>query len=151
MMPFNEDPPIAIRSGLPQDVPFVMDTFLYGLHKSSPYNFIPNAIYFPFQSQLISKLLQTSTLTVATIEDDSETILGYALTEPYTSNNLILHWAHTKAVFRNQGIQKALFKHLSNNEPMNLVCSHFFPLFPKLRQKYCLIYDPTILQGINEK
>lgn len=140
--------PISFRQFQESDLSFILPTWIKELHRTIPYNFIPNDIFFPYQKKLILNLISSSQVIICHIEDSPDDLVGYLVARPYNLTSIILHHAHVKGIFRRMGISKELLAELDPNyKTKNIVCSHYFHLFPKLRNKYNLIFDPTILEN----
>jgi len=142
----RDDLPISIRPVAPTDYGYILQTYTKSLHQTHPLNFIPNQIFFPFYTEIINKLLTSSTTLVACIDDDPDQIVGYMIGHHHNTS-VVIHWATTKGIFRRLGVMKALLNEM-NPTSKNVICSHYFDLFKKIKDKYHLIYDPTVLQGI---
>jgi hypothetical protein len=138
--------PILIRPATTDDYGYILASWSRELHKTTPYNFIPNPIFFPHQRKVINQLLGTSQVTVACIDDSPNDIVGYLVAQPYDQQNLIVHWAGVKGIYRRLGVLKELL-HPYDYQSKNLICSHYFNLFKTLRDRYHLIFDPTALEA----
>ncbi len=143
----DETLPIIIRTAIESDYAYILASFTREMHKTVPYNFIPNKIFFPHYTKLINDILQKSQVSVACLEDDHEDIAGYLITQDYNESNLIVYWAQTKAIFRRLGVMKALLEP-HDYKKKNLICPHYFKLFKNLKESYSLIFDPTILEAL---
>lgn len=141
----TELPPIAIRDAVAEDFPFIVSSFLHELHRTHHYNFIPNPIFFPWYTALLEALCARSRVRVAHVEHHPDSLVGYAITEPHGSGDLVLHWLRVKGVFRGRGVARAL---LADAAPpgATIICSHYFTAFPAVRDRYHMIFDPTVLQ-----
>ncbi len=139
------DLPIAIRPAVSDDYGYILETWARNFHKTHPWNLIPNAMFYPSQTNLINKILATTTPIVACIEDEPNQIVGYLIAQPFRDDNLIIHYGCVKGIFRRLGVMKTLLETL-NYQDKNLICTHYFEMFKKLKDKYHLIYDPTLLE-----
>lgn len=145
----DESLPVIVRPANQDDYGYLLASFTRELHKVIPYNFIPNPIFFPYYTKLLNLLLSKSQTLVACIDDNPNDIVGYLIAQPYNQDNIILHWCQTKAIFRRLGVAQVLLESFDHDyQKKNLVCSHYFNLFKQLKNKYNLIFDPTILEGI---
>jgi hypothetical protein len=145
----TELPPIAIRDAVAEDFAFIAAEFLHGLHKVCPYNFIPNALYFPWYTALLEALCLRSRVRVIHVDGYTDSLVGYAITEPHGSTgDIVLHWLHVKGVFRGHGVARALLAD-AGPKGKTIVCSHYFNAFPKLRNRYHLVFDPSVLQVLH--
>lgn len=97
---------ISIRQAIPEDLNFVMATWLRGLYYGNPWfkeikkdNFM--AKYHDIITKVLSK--ETTRVKVAALIDDQNIILGYSVQEP-----ALLHWIFVKEAWRRMGIAKRL-------------------------------------------
>lgn len=141
-------PPIVIRDGVAEDVAFIASSFLHDVHRTHPYNFIPNALFFPYYTALLEALCCRSRVRMAHVDGSPDNLVGYAITEPHGSGDVVLHWLRVKGVFRGHGVARAL---LADAGPRSatVICSHIFEAFPKLRARYNMIFDPSVLQVLH--
>lgn len=139
--------PISFRPATSDDYGYILSTWTQNYHKVQPTNFIPNSIYFPHQTEVINKLLNRCGAVIACIDDEPDQIVGYLVAEQFNDANIILHWGNVKSVFRRMGVMKELLKQF-NHQDKNIICTHYFDLFKKLKDSYYLVYDPTILEDL---
>lgn len=144
----TELPPIEIRDGHEGDFGFLVSGFVYELHRTHPYNFIPNPIFFPWYTAMLQALCMRSRVRVAHVEGAPDALIGYAITEPHGRGDIVLHWMRVKPTFRGHGVARALLAD-AGPEGKTIVCSHYFEAFPKVRDRYHLIFDPTVLQVLH--
>ncbi len=101
---------ISFRSFLPDDLNFILSTWLRGLYYGNDFfNLIDNHIYFVNYEFVIKRILQrpTTTINICCLKDDPSVILGYAVTENNENKN-VLHWCFVKNIWRGIGISKDL-------------------------------------------
>lgn len=139
------DLPIVLRQARDSDLGFIVKTWSQEVHKVNPQNFIPNEIFFPHQNTVMTSILSTQMPLMACLEGDEDTLAGYLIAKPYGQDNLIIYYGFVKSIFRRMGIMKQMLSHF-NYQNKNLVCTQYFDLFKKLKDRYHLIYDPTILE-----
>lgn len=139
--------PITIRQVNQNDLGYILSTWSTEYHKITPVNFIPNSIYFPSQKKIITRILNRSQTLVAHLDEEPDNIVAYLVFEPFDESNIIIHWACTKSIFRRQGVMHEILA-LLQVENKNLMCSHYFQLFKKLKDRYNLIYSPNLLEVI---
>lgn len=142
----TSDLPIVFRPITPNDYGYILASWSREYHKVMPFNFIPNSIYVPHQTSIIQKCINTSNVIVAHLDDSPDDIVGYIVWQQYNDSNIIVHWANVKAIYRRFGVMKEILNFI-NIKDKNIIMSHYFKLFPKLKDKYCLVYDPTILEN----
>ena len=128
------DLPLVIRPAAPEDFAYILATWSQGLHKVVPYQYIPNSIFYPHQREVIEDLLAKSIVTVSCIDDSPNEIAGYLVAEPFNQDNLIVHWANVKSIFRRQGVLASLLEPYEVGSK-NIICSHYFKLFRELKDK----------------
>jgi len=138
--------PIAIRMATNEDYGYILKTWSIDFHKTFPTTFIPNSIYVPHQTKIINNILAVSHVEVACIDDEPDTICGYLISQPINTDNVIIHWGQTKGIFRRMGIMKELLKSIQVSSK-NIICSHHFHLFKEMKDKFNLIYDPTLIES----
>ena len=141
------DLPIAFRPATTDDVGYIFQTWLFEYHKTHPFNMIPTPIYKDVQAKVIYSLLAKTPTVVCCLDDDPNQIVGYLVAAPHDDSNILIHYGCVKAIYRRMGIMKELLKQY-NSENKNLICTHYFQLFKQLKDKYHLVYDPTILQDL---
>lgn len=145
--------PLIIRPMIASDYPFILSNFTRELHKTKPYNFIPNGIFFPYYTNLLNNILSTAQVSVSVLEDNPGNdqnpgdIASYLIWKDYGKDNVIVYWGGTKAIFRRLGAMKSLLE-LQDYKNKNIICAHMFNMFSKLKDDYNLIYDPTVLENV---
>ena len=80
---------------------------------------------------------------MAHLDEEIDSIAGYIIAEE-TDNSLIIHWAHTKGIFKRLGVLKTMLIEL-NYQNKIIICTHMFELFKKKKEDYSLIFDPMYL------
>lgn len=97
-----------IRPAKPEDMNFVMATFLRGLYYGDPwYTQIPKDIFMSVYKQIAQKAWESPTVVirVACLKEDENVILGYSV---LSADNSAILWVFVKTAFRNQGIARSL-------------------------------------------
>ncbi len=114
----------TIRDALPDDVPFVFNSWLKSYRDSPMVKSIPNTIYYDEHHRVIERLLQKPELCafVACNPEDSNQIYGYVLAERAFDGqggcvSTTFHWIYCKHPFRGNGIAKALFEKVQHGKP----------------------------------
>ncbi len=104
MEPIKKSDLIAYRSSKPEDINFILATWLRGLRYGNElFEQIDKDIYFAEYHKVIEALLRVSQVRVACLKDDPDTILGYAVLQGDK-----VHWIHIKSAWRRIGIAKSL-------------------------------------------
>jgi hypothetical protein len=140
--------PIQFRNICSEDYPFIIQTWGRIFRENYPTNLIPANLYFAQQNNLINSLLTRSETLVAYLDNEPNAICGFIVAEQKASSQLIVHWCHVKSIYRRLGIMNELLEQL-NYKSKNLICTHHFSLLKKIKDKYNIIYDPTILWSYN--
>lgn len=114
----------AIRDALPDDVPFVFNSWLKSYRDSPMVKSIPNTIYYDEHHRVIERLLQSPDIHahVACNPEDHNQIYGYVIAEKHIDPDIkcvstTFHWIYCKHPFRGNGIAKALYEKVQNSYP----------------------------------
>lgn len=95
-----------IRPAKPEDVNFILATFLRGLYYGeSAFSPMEKKTFMEAYKPVAIAMLMKHKVTVACLKDDSDVILAYAITNLDSS---ILHWIQCKSAWRKKGIAKSL-------------------------------------------
>lgn len=135
---------ITLRIGQPDDLNFVYSTWLKGLYYGdSWFSDIPKDIFMKKYHAVLDGILKrnNTTLIVACLKDDPDTILGYSVASWHpTDPGYVLHWAFVKSPWRRIGIGKSLMP------PGVVSVSHLTKvgkaLLPKIQDA---VFDPFTL------
>ena len=136
--------PIAIRNATNDDYPYILKTWSVEFHKQYPTTHISNAIYFPHQANIINNIIKKCQVSIVCIDDEPNIICGFITYELF-NKNLIIHYAQTKGIFRRMGIFTSMLKSIDIKYD-NIIYTHDFKLLKEFKDKYNLIYDPTLLE-----
>ena len=142
--------PIEYRLGTQQDVPYVANSWFLGNRNNHNNGFIDNSVYEVEQTNIIRKLLLSSEIFVAHMEDQPNTIIAYQVYQ-YIGDKCFLHWANTKGdkdLYRGHGIQSRLLEMINPDNKFQLVITSFprkDKMFEHLRYKFGAIYDPYFI------
>lgn len=86
------------------DIGFIHSRWLKGLYYGNDwFRLIDQEKYFDFYRKVIEALIFKSTITVACLVEDQDTILGFSVTR-----NNVLDWVFVLPAFRKMGIGKSL-------------------------------------------
>lgn len=95
-----------IRDGKPEDVNFIISTFLRGLYYGDTwFSIIPKEIFMANYKKVIIALLNNATVKVACLKDDPDIIIGYSI---LSNDYLTIHYVYVKEKWRKQGIARSL-------------------------------------------
>ncbi len=99
-----------IRDGKPEDIPFVMNSFLKKFRESIPIRLVTDRVYYENQHYVITQIMQApgAKLAVACDPEDENHVYGYVLSEELTPDWVLLHFCYVKGAFRKFGIGKTL-------------------------------------------
>ncbi len=131
--------PIILRQTTTTDLPFIYSTWLNS-YRRSPFGLsLSTTNYFQTQTNIIDNILLTAKLTLATLEEDPDTICGFICHDISPNNKTIIHYIYTKLLFRNDGVAKQLYNSISPTNPT--IITHNNHTSSLLREKYHLIKE----------
>lgn len=95
-----------IRDLKPEDVNFVLATFLRGLYYGdSWFSKIPKQVFMDNYKNVALSLVNKSTIKVACLKDEPDVIIGYSI----LSNDFqTIHYVYVKAAWRKKGIARSI-------------------------------------------
>ena len=95
-----------IRLAKPEDVNFILATFLRGLYYGeSAFSPMPKAVFMANYKPVAQALLVRHKVHVACLKEDQDVILGYSIVSHDSST---VHWVQVKSAWRRKGIAKSL-------------------------------------------
>ncbi len=98
----------SIRDYLPEDLHFILSTWLRGLfYNSNTFRGIDKKSFFQHYEPVLRRLIASSRGRIACLVEDPSVILGYAFYE-IPKLDVILHYIYVKQAFRRIGIAKDL-------------------------------------------
>lgn len=101
------EPPI--RPAEPDDVGLVVDTWLEGYRRGSPWaRRLTNDVFFAHHGPVVAALLGRSSVLCACDPGDRRVVYGYAVFEPSTPEGPAIHWVYVKKIMRRLGIGRRL-------------------------------------------
>ena len=117
--------PHAIRRARPSDAGFLVSSWL------KSYQAVCTAAekrsgYAIAQREVIACLLETSTVLIATAEDDDDVLYGWVCCE-MSHGALHVHYIYVKAVYRRARVARSLFEAARKRlgaDGANVVCTH---------------------------
>jgi hypothetical protein len=110
---------IFLRSMTDQDIPFIFSSWLKSYKNTQSH--VDSDIYYKGQHKLIELILSNSSVLIASLDDDPETILGYTVFSVDT-----LHWIYVKSTYRNMGFATTMLNIAFQNKSPTYY-SHFTP------------------------
>jgi hypothetical protein len=93
------------RSPTPDDLQFIMSSWLHSNRNSDFANYINNDTYYKLHEPLIKVLIAASMVTMICDKEDPSHVYGYAVYE-LPNDKLILHYIYIKFNYRNMGLAK---------------------------------------------
>jgi len=88
------------------DKSLIMASWLKGLYYgNSFFGMVEKDLFMNHYKQYLEVVLSKSTVKVACLIEDKDTILGYSVLSP---DFLVIHWIFVKKLFREKGIGKSL-------------------------------------------
>lgn len=123
-VPQSDSIPFLIRKALPNDVPFITNSWLKSYRGSGEVQGIPNNQYFFFQHKLIEAIVPRSIVIVAAAKEDPHIILGWLCAE-VADTALLLHYAYVKNDYRKMGIGSGMLRFVKEYEqPPAIITTH---------------------------
>jgi len=108
--------PLSLRPITIEDESFIYSSWLKSYRNSDFGSLMSNATYFKFTQLIIERILSRASVVVACDEKDSQTILGYIVSEPSGSNQVV-QYVYVKEIYRNLGLAKHLLDHVTESKP----------------------------------
>lgn len=113
-----------IRKAIPEDIPFITNSWLKSYRQSGDVKMIPNNQYFHYQHKMVEHLVPKSIVLVAADKDDMGIIKGWICAE-VIPNALLLHFVYVKNDYRRMGIGSALLRFIEEYEqPPVVITTH---------------------------
>lgn len=123
-VPQSENIPFLIRKALPNDVPFITNSWLKSYRDSREVQGIPNNQYFYHQHKLIEALVPRSIVIVAAMKSDPHIIMGWLCAE-VADTALLLHYVYVKNDYRRMGIGSGMLRFVKEYEqPPAIITTH---------------------------
>ena len=139
-----------LRDKVDADEPFIYSSFLKSYKQHSTSQYIPNSIYYKYQTEIVKHLLTAEKTIVSVFPEDANEIIAYMVFN-VRSDILILHFLYVKPNYRNKHIGSDIVKSfLPLKDNNTIIATHITDNFKTL--KYTIpntkiIYDPFILQS----
>lgn len=135
---------ITIRSPHQADAAFVISSWLSSHQEHwKPFVTAPtfNRSYRPF----VEKCLSTSTILIAALEDEPDTILGYIV---FKDN--VIHYIYVKYPLRRQGLARKLITEAEDRSGVSFTKATHYPLWlPKKDDAFKSIYEIDYFEFFN--
>lgn len=129
------------------DFGYILKTMSNDIKKTSPASLIPNGIFFPYYRDKITALIAKCNIEMLCIDDDPNIIVGYIIYQMYGDNQIIVHYANVKGIYRRMGIFNKMLA-VINPTGRTVIFSNNFFLLKQYLKKYSAIFDPTIMENI---
>lgn len=102
---------LTIRPAEPDDVAFIVGTWIEGYRRGSPWaHRLTNHVFFRHHQPVIALLLARSLSIVACDPGDPRVIYGDLVYEPATPEGPAVHWAYVKKAMRRLGVARRLLE-----------------------------------------
>ncbi len=126
---------ITIREPQPEDINFLLSTFLKGLYYGSKFwGLVDQEAFFQNYEPFVKQLMLRSDVKIACLEEDKDVILGYSI-----SRSNVLHFLFVKKSYRKLGIGKLLY-------PAGIdTVSHITDQGDSMRRKLNLKFNPFLI------
>ena len=109
------DIPFRLRPIALEDESFIYSSWLKSYRNSDFGSLMNNDVYFKYTQLIIARILSRATITIACDEKDSQTILGYIVSEPSGANQVV-QYVYVKEIYRNLGLAKHLLDHVTEGK-----------------------------------
>lgn len=137
--------PIVIREAKPQDVRFILSTWLNHFKNHSYFaKRITNGVYYPWHEKIAKRILgkpQTNIL-MATLPGDPEVLLAFLVYERSEIDPPIIHFAFVKETWRKMGIAKELIMHSKINLHESIFTHWTYDADQLVKKFHGMIYNP---------
>ncbi len=107
--------PITTRDGVPDDVNFILNSWLKSYRKSREGWGLEPEVYYQMQHDRATGILSVASVRVVTPEGSPNTILGWMCWEPAASR---IHYVYVKKEFRLSGVARSLLAELPSGHTM---------------------------------
>ena len=138
--------PSVIRSYVPsQDFNFISNSWLEDYRRNSFFSHdIPNSIYYPNHTSVITKLIERSSVLLIVNPSDQNQIYGYIVFE-FFLGDLIIHWIHVKDKFRKFHLATKLLSSITTPKETPIFASHMTKITKSLIKTYKITYNPYLI------
>lgn len=137
----KEELPLAFRPAVADDRNFMLSAWLKAHRDRGDWpKLLPAAEYYRRHKDVVARLIDESTCTIACNPERPEQIIGFIV-----HDGLILHWVSVKSMFRRQGVATNLWREAGGP----VLCSHWTMGARSLSrgmQIGRLVYDPFVLE-----
>lgn len=122
----------SLQPAEPNHQNFIFSSWLRSYRNSDITRFVPNEVYYEKHSELVTKLLDTSTVLMAVNADCPDQIFGFICYD-----ETAIHYVYVKYIYRKMGLAKLLLEQALHTT----VVTH---LPPKLSPTFT--YNPYLLE-----
>ena len=131
---------VLYRVGKPEDINFILSTWLKSFRKTHDNKRMHNDVYYPNQTKLIERTLQQAKTLIIANKLDPSHIYGYIVYEG-TPSALILHYAYIKRTYRRFNLFNNALESILSGDNEIIIGTHANDMFDLLAPKYGLIYN----------
>lgn len=126
-----------------EDRSFIFSSWIRSYRSSQAMAFVPNAVYYDKQKQLIEYILSRSIVSVAVNYNDDSQIFGWVCFEQEPIHTI--HYCYVKQPYRNMGIANVLLVHAFNYKNSSYAitqATHANKNFAHLSNVFEMIFNP---------
>lgn len=105
----NNQAPVQFRPPTPDDVQFIISSWLKSSRNNDFTNYISNEIYFKYMEHLVKTVINRSMVSMVCNPKDSKQVYGYVVYE-FIGDIFVLNFIYIKYTFRNLKISESLLK-----------------------------------------
>jgi len=130
----QQNTPIIYRPPTPDDLTFIMSSWLKSYRNSDFANFLSNDVYYKSHAIVIQEILDRSNVAMIVDPQDPNHLYGYIVFENF-KGSFVLHYIYIKYAYRNLGLCKDALQ----------------AAYPNFRKKEFFIthLDKTVLRSVN--
>jgi GNAT superfamily N-acetyltransferase len=133
---------IVLRKAVPEDAPFIFNSWLKSFRKSPLARNICSTVYFSEHHKVIERLLRSCDVTLACNPDDPTQLYGYAVMENKDGVD-VFHYIYVKHTFRRLGIAKTLKDDMQSTDAAS-VYTHHTQWADRIAPRYNMVYSPYV-------
>ena len=138
----NMEMPVEIRTGVAEDVPLILNSWMKAHRESDECKFLDYTLYHKMFRPILVNILSRSSVIVAHNPEDVNHIYGYAVVE-YVDTDTVLHYCYSKYTFRRFGVCRQLLEFAIPTVGQTPTFLTFAgKSFPIMQEKFHLVYNP---------
>lgn len=134
-----------LRPAIPEDLPFIMSTWLKSARKQGDRAFMTNTVYFNNEKRRITDLFDRAFVTMIVNSTDHDHLLGWVCHETMAEEIFIVHYVYVKKDYWRQGYAKlSLEKLYPEFKKTEIAITDVNGLVAEKREKYKLHFNPYL-------